>query len=539
MTRREFSSLGAAPFLQTSSAKKWNFLWISIEDISPTLGCYGDTYAKTSRVDHFATEGVRYDNAHSVYPVCAPSRSSIITGMYPATIGSHHMRSLAVPPPEVKCFTEYLRAAGYYCSNNAKTDYNFNGPSNAPLSAWDDSSNQAHWRNREKDQPFFSVFNIGTTHESQLRDLRSERTKKLIEALPEKSDPAKAIVPPYYANTPAIRKNIADYYDTVAAMDGEVDTILRQLDQDGLRDNTVVFFWGDHGWGMPRGKRWLYDSGTRVPLIIRAPGMLKPGSKSDELVSLFDLGPTLLSLAGVPIPRHMQAQPFLGDQKARPREYVFMARDRMDEAYDMIRSVRDKRFRYNKNYQWQKPYLLYNDYMDAMPAIRQMRSLFKESMHLGPQGPNAKLTPAQLAFFGAAQKPKEELYDTVADPHEIHNLADRPEHQATLQKFRKVHEDFMKQTRDLGEVPETELVERMRPGGRWQTTEKPVVKVSGSSMEVSCPTAGASLVYTQQSGEKPHWKLYSRPITVKKGDTFRIRACRLGYLDSEEIQATL
>ncbi len=538
MTRREFSVLGAAPFLQTSSAKKWNILWISIEDISPTLGCYGDAYAKTPRVDHFATEGVRYDNAHSVYPVCAPSRSSIITGMYPATIGSHHMRSLAVPPPEVKCFTEYLRAAGYYCSNNAKTDYNFNGPSNAPLSAWDDSSNTAHWRNREKDQPFFSVFNIQTTHESQLRDLRSERTKKLIEALPKKADPAKAAVPPYYADTPVIRKNIADYYDTVAAMDGEVQAILRQLDEDGLRENTVVFFWGDHGWGMPRGKRWLYDSGTRVPLIVRAPGMLKPGSNSDELVSLFDLGPTVLSLAGVPIPRHMQAQPFLGEQKARPREYVFMARDRMDEAYDMIRSVRDKRFRYNRNYQWQKPYLLYNDYMDAMPAMKQMRSLFKESMHLGPQGPNPKLTPAQLAFFGAAQKPKEELYDTVTDPHEIQNLADRPEHQTTLQKLRKVHEEFMKRTRDLGEVPEAELVERMRPGGKWQTTEKPVAKISGTKLEVSCATAGSSLVYTQQSGEKPHWKLYSGPVSVRKGDRLRVRACRLGYLDSEEVQVT-
>lgn len=533
MTRREFSALGAAPFLQTSLAKKWNILWISIEDASPTYGCYGDSYARTPALDQFATEGTRYDNAHSVYPVCAPSRSSIITGMYPATIGSHHMRSLAVPPPEVKCFTEYLRAAGYYCSNNSKTDYNFNGPANAPVSAWDDSSNTAHWRNRAKDQPFFSVFNIVTTHESQLRDLRSPRTKKLIDALPEKADPSKAPVPPYYPDTLVIRQNIANYYDTIAAMDGEVAAILKQLDDDGLRDNTIVFQWGDHGWGMPRGKRWLYDSGTRVPLLIRAPGILKPGTVSDELIPLFDLGPTALSLAEVPIPKHMQAQAFMGSQRSKPREYIFMGRDRMDEAYDMIRSVRDKQFRYIKNYQWQKPYVQYNDYMDAMPAMKEMRSIFKESMHLGPQGPNPKLTPAQAKFF-AAEKPKEELYEPGVDPHELNNLAHDPKFKKTLEKFRSIHEKFMKETRDLGEVPELELVERMRPGGKWQKTLNPEIKVSGNLIHVSCSTPGSSIVYTEEAGSKVHWKLYSSPIPVTQSP-LRFRSCRLGYLDSEEV----
>lgn len=534
MTRREFAAVGAAPFLQFSNQKKWNILWISIEDTSPTYGCYGDAYARTPNIDQFAKESTRYDNAYSVYPVCAPSRSSIITGMYPATIGSHHMRSLAVPPPEVKCFTEYLRAAGYYCSNNAKTDYNFNGPANAPLSAWDDSSNTAHWRNREQNQPFFSVFNITTTHESQLRDLRSEKTKKLIAALPEKADPAKAPVPPYYPDTPVVRQNIADYYDTVAAMDGEVAAILKQLDEDGLSENTIVFHWGDHGWGMPRGKRWLYDSGTRVPLIIRAPGILQPGSVSDELISLFDLGPTALSLAGVPIPKHMQAQPFMGPQRAKPREYVFMGRDRMDEAYDMIRSVRDKRFRYVKNYQWQKPYVQYNDYMDAMPAMKEMRSAFKDSMNLGLQGPGKKLTPAQATFF-VAEKPQEELYEPGSDPHEVRNLASDPKYRSILEKLRAVHQKFMKDTHDLGEVPEPQLVERMRPGGKWQKTVTPVLQSNGTLIEATCNTPGSSIVYTQESGEKPHWLLYSKAILAPTGALARFKASRLGYLDSDEI----
>lgn len=533
MTRREFAALSTAPLLQAQSPKRWNVLWISCEDTSPTYGCYGDSYAATPNLDRFAAEGQRYTDAYSVYPVCAPSRSSIITGMYPATIGSHHMRSLAVPPPYVKCFTEYLRTAGYYCSNNSKTDYNFNGAAGPPLSAWDDSSNRAHWRNRtDKSQPFFSVFNIVTSHESQIRDLRNEATKKLVAALPSRHDPAKAPMPPYYPDTPVVRRDIANYYDIVSAMDGQAGQILKQLDDDGLRDNTIVFHWGDHGWGMPRGKRWPYDSGTRVPLMIRWPGRIKPGSVTDEMVSLMDLGPTVLSLAGVPVPKHMQAQAFLGDQKAKPREFVFMARDRMDETYDMMRAVRDKRFRYIKNYEWQKPYDQYIAYMDEMPTMKEMRAMKKASSLNGPQGQGKPMTPAQSKFF-APEKPKEELYESVEDPHEVNNLAADPKFASVLARFRAVHAKFMKDTKDLGEVPEPQLVERMRPGGKWQKTAAPSVKRTGDSVTANCATEGSSIVYTAESGEKPHWLLYSKP--VPSGSPLRFRACRLGYLDSEEV----
>ncbi len=536
MTRREFAAGLAAPVLLRAQSKRpLNILWLSCEDTSPTYGCYGDTYARTPNIDQLAAEGQRYNQAYSVYPVCAPSRSSIITGMYPATIGSHHMRSRAVPPPEAKCFTEYLRAAGYYCTNNSKTDYNFNGPAGAPLTAWDDSSGRAHWRNRpDPGQPFFSVFNFVSSHESQIRSLRSEETKRLVARLPALHDPQKAPMPPYYPDTPIVRRDIASYYDVVSAMDLQVAEKLKELEQDGLRDSTVVMHWGDHGWGMPRGKRWLYDSGTKVPLIIRWPGSLKPGSVNDDLVSLMDLGPTTLSLAGVPIPKHMQAQAFLGEQKAAPRSYVFMARDRMDESYDMMRSVRDKRYRYTRNYFPGRPYVQHIEYMDEMPTMREMRRVYKEAVGNGPHAGGAPMPEGMKPFF-AAEKPVEELYDSVADPHEIHNLAADPKFKPTLVKMRAVHEKFMRDTKDLGQVPESQLTERMRPGGKWQKTATPVLTPKGGAVEATCATPGSSIAYTFETGAKPYWRLYTgKPVTIQTPGTLRFIAARLGYLDSDE-----
>jgi len=317
-----------------------NILWISTEDISLDLGCYGDSYAVTPNLDCFAAESVRYDNAFTPAGVCAPVRSGIITGMYPTTIGTNNMRCKGVPPAQVRCFTEYLRAAGYYCTNRRKTDYQF-AP---PITAWDDCSGKGHWRNRAKGQPFFSVINITTTHESKIRS-RYEQLKH---------DPARAKLPPYYPDTPVVRKDWARYCDIITTMDQQVGQILQQLEDDGLAEETIVWFWGDHGRGLPRAKRWLYDSGLHVPLIIRVPekfrklanpvdpAALEPGTVSDDLISFIDFGPTVLSLAGVKVPTHIQGRPFLGTQKAPPRKYIFAARDRMDEAYDPILALVNK-----------------------------------------------------------------------------------------------------------------------------------------------------------------------------------------------------
>ncbi|HQR35989.1 MAG TPA: sulfatase-like hydrolase/transferase [Blastocatellia bacterium] len=526
----------------TQTTQRPNILWLSTEDISPDLGCYGDEYAHTPNLDKFATQSARYTNAFSSAPVCAPSRSAIITGMYPTTIGSLHMRSKAVPPAGVKAFPEYLRAAGYYCTNNSKTDYNFEAPpsNRPPDTVWDETSNKAHWRNRQdKSQPFFAVFNFVVTHESQVRVPDDQYKKNTARLKPEEfHDPAKAKLPPYYPDTPLVRKDWARYADNITAMDYMVADVLKQLEEDGLAENTVVFFWGDHGRGLPRAKRWVYDSGLRVPLMVRWPGKIKP-AVVDDVVSLMDLGPTVLSIAGVPIPPVMQAQAFLGDQKKAPRQYAFAHRDRMDESYDMMRSVTDKRFHYIKNFFPGRPYAQHIEYMEEMPTMQELRRLYKDHMNALDPNYGKAMTPAQLLFF-RPEKPVEELYDVTVDPHEINNLAALPQHQETLKRMRAALEQWQKQTKDLGLVPELELRERMRPGGVWQKVAAPKIseRTVGDKtvITITCATEGSSIAYTTEAGKNPRWKLYSGELALPKGTTLRVKGCRLGYLDSDEVK---
>jgi N-sulfoglucosamine sulfohydrolase len=518
---------GRLPRVQAQPAanSRPNILWISAEDFSPDMGCYGDGYARTPNLDRLAAQGARYTHAFSVAPVCAPSRSAIITGMYPTTIGTMHMRSQGVPPPNVRCFTEYLRAAGYYCTNNVKTDYNFA----APLTAWDQNSNRAHWRGRESGQPFFAVFNLTVSHESQIRtepEVFQRQTRALKPE--ERHDPAKAVLPPYYPDTPVVRNDWARYYDLGTAMDYQAGEILRQLEADGLADNTVVFFWGDHGRGLPRAKRWPYGSGTHVPLLVRWPGTIPAGEVRSELVSLFDLAPTALSIAGVKPPAHLQAQAFLGPHRAgRPREYVVSHRDRMDETYDIIRAVRDSRYRYIRNFQPQKPYAQYIDYMEKMPTMQELRRLNKEGGLAGPQ-----------RLFFLPEKPEEELYDSEADPHEVRNLAADPAHRQALRRLRATLTRWMKDTKDLGLVPEDELKERMRPGGRMAEVAAPRAEFRDGRLTLTCETEGASLAYTTQSGPQARWKLYHQPTPLPAGSAVRAVACRLGWKDSPEVRVT-
>jgi len=514
-----------------------NFLWISTEDISPDLGCYGDSYAVTPTIDRLALQGVRYDRVFAHAGVCAPVRSGIITGMYPTTIGTHHMRCQGVPPHYVKCFPEYLRAAGYYCTNNVKTDYQFD----SPPTAWDECSNKAHWRNRPKGRPFFAVINFTTTHEGQIRnyaDAMLERLKSLRPA--ERHDPAKATLPPYYPDTPKVRQDWARYYDLITLMDKQVKEVLDELEADGLAEDTIVWFWGDHGRGLPRAKRWLYDSGTRVPLIIRVPEKwrkltlpdhpeaLKPGSVNDDLIAFIDFAPTMLSLAGVETPKHLQGKAFLGHQKGRPREYVFGARDRMDEAYDLIRTVRDQRFRYIRNYMphiWRGQDI---DYMNQMPTMQEMRRLHTEGKLQGPQ----------RQYFEPT-KPVEELYDTTVDPHEVNNLAGDPKYQDVLERMRKVHLEWCRETKDIGLIPEPLFDEMKRPEGQFEKTADPVFirqtgRAASGTVTIACPTQGASIAW--RIGGDPQsltgWELYVKPVPIKPGQILYARACRIGFHNS-------
>jgi arylsulfatase A-like enzyme len=444
---------------ETTGLIRPNILWLSWEDMSPLLGCYGDPHARTPTLDAMAVKGTRYTRVFTVAPVCAPNRSCMISGVYPSTLGSHHMRSSGegaaksgMPhlPAGMKCFPEYMRDAGYYCTNNVKEDYNFV----KPPTTWDDSSNKAHWRNRtKKDQPFFAVFNYTGTHESQVRGSAETHAKNTARLKPEdRQEPAKITPPPYHPDTPIVRQQWAQLYELQTALDYWVADRLKELEEDGLADNTIVFFWSDHGSGIPRCKRWLHDSGTHVPMIVHVPekwrarANFSPGTVDERLISSIDLAPTVLNLVGTPIPEHMQGQAFLGPNQRLEREYVYGARDRMDERYDCFRSVRDKRYKYIRNYMPFKPYGQYLDYNEQNPIMRELRRLQKENA-----------LPEHCRWVDVPSKPIEELYDCDQDPHNLNNLASSLEHAETLKRLRTAHEKWLIDTRDLGLVPEFEL----------------------------------------------------------------------------------
>ena len=486
MNRRDFLATSGAAMLAASgglaragaaSGKRPNILWISCEDMSPRLGCYGDAQAITPNLDRLAGQGTRYTRAFSVSGVCAPTRSCIITGMYPTSIGTFDMRCRRTPDLPVLCFPEYLRNAGYYCTNNRKEDYNFA----TPASAWDESSGKAHWRNRpDKDQPFFSVFNITLTHESRIGTPPDKMRRQLARHLEEGEwhRPEEMELPPYFPDTPVVRRQWAHYYDLITAMDGMAGEILRELEEDGLADDTIVFFWADHGDGTPCAKRWNYDSGIQVPVVVRGLPGREPGTVCPTPVSFVDLAPTVLALAGVEVPEYMQGRPFPGVADAPPRQYVYAARDRMDERYECIRAVRDKQFKYLRNYEPWRPYDQYLEYPEQYPIMREMRRMEAAG----------ELNEAQRKFL-RDRKPLEELYDTDADPYELDNLADQPEHAATLARLRKACDDWMRRVRDLGAVPEPELDAWLAADGKEAPAAPPRVykPVDGSQ--------GAQMVY--------------------------------------------
>ena len=539
-----------------------NIVWISNEDMSPHLGVYGDAMARTPTLDRFAAQAIRFTHAFSTAPVCAPSRAAIITGMYQAAIGAQHMRTtedtvpelpgpyLAVPPFYVKAFPEYLRAAGYFTSNRAKTDYQFG----VPFTIWDDLGRQAHWRNRSnKSQPFFSVFNLEVTHESQIFPSSPARKGK-----PPVTRAADVRVPPYYPDTPAVRDELARMYDNIQDMDTQVGEILRQLDEDGLADNTIVFYWSDHGDGVPRAKRSLYDSGLRVPLMIRVPPRFDgglptgarsakagsaPGSVRNELVSLVDLAPTVLALAGLDPPAHMQGRVLIGPRAGAAADYVFGARDRMDAEYDMMRSARDAQYLYIRNFTPELPYAGHIIYRNQSAIMQEWLRLQAEGTLTGPS-----------ALWMRTSRPPEELYDVRRDPNQIENLAAAPAHRQTLERMRSAVSGWMTRIGDQGLINEAEMIDRMWPGGVQPVTATPYVVprrsttrperqesiVVSAPMEVVIyvPTQGASVGYTTDTGANAKWHLYTGPILVRGPMTLRAKAIRYGYKESEEVRVT-
>ncbi len=451
---------------QTDTLPPPNILWIVSEDNSPFIGAYGDTFAITPNIDRLATEGVLYENAFASAPVCAPARSTLITGMYANSLGTQHMRSANAIPDFVKFFPRYLREAGYYCTNNAKEDYNTDGQEGT----WNESSRKATYQKRPDGKPFFSIFNFTTSHESSIH----ESINRLVH------NPEEVPIPPYHPRTEEMKHDWAQYYDQVTMMDAQVGKVLQDLEARGLADNTIVFYYSDHGGILGRSKRFLYESGLRVPLVVRFPEKYAhlapsaPGTRTDRVVSFVDFAPTVLSLAGVTVPDYMQGSAFLGEQEAAPSEYAFAFRGRMDEAYDMARSVRDKRFRYTRNYMPHRIYGQYLQYLWRAPSMASWQAAYEAG----------ELNEAQSAFWES--KPPEELYDVTTDPHNVRNLSDDPQYQADLERLRGAEAAWVRRIRDAGFLPEAEMMARAQEQG---TTIYEMMRPRGLPLERIIETA--------------------------------------------------
>lgn len=519
-----------------AAVKRPNIIWLSTEDMGPRLGCYGDMTVPTPYIDRLAKEGIKYTNVFTAAGVCAPSRNAIITGRIQTSNGGHNMRVLgntypeqtglpksysAVLPVGVKHLGEYLRAEGYYCTNNAKTDYQFE----ENLTFWDENSNKAHYRNRAKDQPFFAVFNSNITHESQVWD----RAKR-----PLRVDPRLVKVPPIYPDTDSVRLDIARFYTNISEMDDWVGEKIKELESEGLLENTIVMFWADHGDGLPYVKREITDRGLRVPLIIRFPNngaqKVARGVVDPRLISSIDYAPTVLSLAGIKPPSNMQGRPFLGPYASKGRNtYVFAARDRLDSHYDRVRSVHDGRYQYVYNFHPELP-----RYMDL--AYRKQQASMRDIIRLRDAG---KLNAVQMRWF----EPKgatEELYDVLADPYQLNDLARDTANAVTLSRFREVFNKWQKDVPDLGAIPEKQLIRQM-----WNGAEKPPLTAdplfvrSNNVVAIKCITDGASIAYkvVGSDGVVPRrWEVYSAPLLLEKDQRLMAVAQRIGYMQSKIVE---
>ena len=508
-----------------------NILWLVAEDLSPIIPAFGDDTVATPNLDRLATEGVSYTRVFSTSGVCAPSRAALATGMYQNRIGAQHMRTTnvsgfdidglvpyeAVPPPFVKMHSQYFREAGYYTSNNAKEDYQFR----KAVTAWDDSSLTAHWRNREPGQPFFSVFNFNITHESQIW----VQAKNPLRVPYDLDVP----IPPYLPDTEVAKKDVRQVYSNIVAMDEQVGKILDELEHDGLLQSTVIFWFSDHGGPLPRQKRLLYDSGLRVPMIIRYPDQWRAGERDDQLISFVDFKSTALSLAGIEPPDYVDGRAFAGKfQSSESRRYVHAAADRFDRQYDTIRAVRDERFKYLRNYYPERGYYLPLTYREQMPIMQEL-------LFLRDQG---ELKEAQSQWFRES-KPLEELFDTLTDPHELHDLAHDPAYSDKLIELRAELDSWLSGFEDKGMMSELDLINEIWPGMEQPVTSSPTAYNQYGRIVLSSLTPGASIGYQILGPGRPFdstWKVYTEPLQLAPGMRLIAIAHRIGFRPSAVIE---
>jgi len=512
----------------TPIPKTTNILWLVTEDMGQYLPSFGDNTVLTPNLNRLAAEGIKYPNVFSPSGVCAPSRAAISTGMYPSSIGANHMRTTsytevtglpkyeAIPPPEVKMFSELLRKQGYYCTNNAKNDYQFK----APVTSWDQNGKKAHWKNRAQGQPFFSIFNFNVTHESGL----FEPYERAI-AIPENIEFS---IPPYLPDTRTVRRDLWKMYNNIALMDQQIGKVLKELEEGGLLENTIVFFYSDHGGPLPRQKRLVYDSGLKVPMIIRFPNKINAGTQDDQLISFVDFAPTVLALSGQVPPNYLQGQTFI-EKKQIKRKYIHAASDRFDGFTDVIRAVRDRRFKYIRNYRTEQGYYLPVSYREQIPTMKELIKLRDEG----------SLNEVQSQWF-REKKPKEELFDCLKDPHEINNLANQTKYQNKLIELRSEMDRWLNEIDDQPNLPERELINQLWGNKKEKPkTTTPVVSVTQGEITIECETKGASIGYRiigENASPSAPYKVYTVPFKNENGNQLEIIAHRIGFEASNPIK---
>ena len=520
-----------------TSDEKLNVIWISCEDMGPVLSSYGVKEISTPNIDRLAEEGIKYTNAYSTVGVCAPSRFSIITGMYPARLGAHNMRTgnfytykdpdkltykqnkgvidksgINVPeyevvtPTNIKAFTEYLRNENYYCINNNKCDYQFN----SPFTAWDEVSGNISYKDRPKNTPFFYVKNLMVTHESRIWLRKNE-------PITVNKDILK--IPAYYPDIPEVRNDIAIKYSNIQEMDRQVGEIISDLEKNDLLDKTIIFFWSDHGGNLLRQKRAVGNSGLKVPLIIRFPDGYRSGEVDNRIVSLMDLGPTTMSLLGIKPPSFLDGKAFLGKYKTKPRNYAFGSADRFDESTDMQRSVIDGRFVYIKNFMPELPLIYRNKYREQISMNKKIIQMDRDDELIGDS-----------KYIFMKSKQDEELYDLKFDPYEVNNIANNPDYKDKLIELRNALNTWQYEIDDKGFINESELINEFWPNMIQPITKPVEITVSDNVISLKCETKGASIGYQigAQIGSQ-NWKLYNKPFDLSSNQKLATRAIKIGY----------
>jgi len=519
-----FSFFSCKPDIDKNKERLPNIIWLVAEDQSPEFfPIYGNSTVELPIIESLAKDGIIFNNAYTPAPVCAPARSAIITGLYPSTLGTHNMRtynsykkenqpSIGIPSYSpilqdgVKMFPEYLRKIGYYTSNNSKEDYNFKKTDGV----WDDSSSNAHWKNRAPGQPFFAVFNFGISHESQIWEQGINDILVDQNLVP---------IPPVFPDTPKIRKDIAVNYSNLIRLDKKIGKIILQLKQEGLYEKSIIFFYGDHGGPFPRYKRSLYETGIKVPLVIKFPNSKFAGTENNDFISFIDYAPSILSIVGIKPPDVMQGKAKFGKFKASSKtSCIFAASDRFDEKVDRLRAVRYKHFKYIRNFNPKISNAIPVLYREQMPMMKELNKLWKE---------NLLIKDHRLWF--ETPKPKEELYDLTKDPYELNNLADKISLKDTLFFLREVLDQWIIDTNDLGEYSEKELIKKWFYKGKSKELESLTEIRKNNKVFLKHKDKGATIVW--RDNRDSIWKIYKKPLEYS--NSILAKAVRIGYKDSE------